>query len=118
MHAILMIGRDLELLRIRRMLIERDGHQVQVATEPQALCGIDTPLDLLIFCHTLPAADGKLACEIADRLWPDLPQLALITWSDHPQHYPRAQRAYIADGPGKLLFTIETLLAARPLYAA
>jgi hypothetical protein len=118
MRFIVMMGRDLELLRIRRMLIERDGHKVLVATEPDALYSIVASLDLLIFCHTLAAAEGKLACEIAEARWPGVSELALISWYDTPHLYPRAQRFYITDGPGKLLSTIEKLLSSKPLYAA
>jgi hypothetical protein len=118
MYAILMLGRDLELMKVRKMLIEHRGYRVHLATEPYALHSINTHIDLLIHCHTLSWADGRLARTIGAMRWPGLQELALIAWYDDPECYSGAQRFHTCDGPDKLLNTIDQLLPASAVCAA
>jgi hypothetical protein len=113
-----MIGRDLELLHIRKLLLQKEGFRVLTFSDPAELLDIGATVDLLILCHTVPGDDCELSLSIAASRWPEVKELVLVSWANVASCVHDAEQFFTIQGPEKLVTLVHELVRAVPLQPA
>ena len=109
--SILMYGRDSDLLKTRRWVLEACGYHVWTEDDlteiPPSLAALS--FDLLIICHSVPAEDCEIILELATLHWPAIKTLILRAGVSgcHTQFLSNVFE--IAEGPAKLVSTVNKI---------
>ena len=112
MSHVLLFGSDPWLRETRRLLLQREGHQVQSASH---ITDIDRkvhvePPDLLILCHSLSTGECRSAITYLQSRWP-LARTLLLTKGSSDGESLASECFDAQEGPGKFLATVSKLLA-------
>jgi hypothetical protein len=110
-----MIGRDRQLLSIRKILMQKEGFRVVDVTEPSELFSVQGDVDLIVLCHTVPTEDCELSLSIAAAQWPEARELVLVAWNNEGACGHGAEQFSTLQGPEKLLELVHQLVPAMPL---
>ncbi len=78
---LLIYGSDASLIQTRRWVLERVGHRVHTALQPEQFAQMleTEPADLIILCHSLSPHDRDAALSKATQLRPELGRLILAS---------------------------------------
>lgn len=118
--SILMYGRDSELLKIRKWVLESRGYQVRTEID---LCKIASALteenfDLLILCHSATVEDCEIVLELATLRWPAIKTLILRAGMQGCHAQLLGNVFDITGGPAMLLSAIDKITQAEPVADA
>jgi hypothetical protein len=110
--AILVYGRDAELLETRRWVLERAGMKVITVTDLAQAENIllNEAIDLFILCHTLSPEEGDLCLMKAQILRPEMKKLVLTANTPLGSLGPHEPKVSAFGGPKSLLFEVEKIL--------
>ncbi len=109
----LSISYDAALLSTRRLLLEREGHDVVSAEGfTEALERCDGKLDLIILCHSIPQKDKHTIVARCRKRGCNAPVLSLLR--PHERPIPEATHGTDAGDPRELLEAIKEILGERP----
>jgi len=112
MGVILIIGADHHLLETRQWMLEAQGYQVLPITCVEQLASLQSPVSLLIFCHSASQEDRELALQIASVRWPDARSLDLVAIGAPTSHLQVDEVFDTVDGPDRLMSRIRQLVPA------
>lgn len=115
-RSILMCGRNSELQRLRRKILERAGYSIFAASSnSEAITMLGTlPVDLLLLCHTLSTNECDELVRFTQDRWPQTKTLAL-SGIVSGCHDSQPDATYFAnEGPDLLLKQIHELLNREP----
>jgi PAS domain S-box-containing protein len=104
-------------LKLRKLLFEREGHQV--LTAPDGPTAIDIfkvqSIDAVIVDYRMPSMDGAVVAERLRELRPGVPIIMLSGENDVPNEAKQAVDAFVTKGesPAVLLETTASLLQVR-----
>jgi len=104
-------------LKLRKLLFEREGHQVLTAADGTS--GIDLfktqPIDAVILDYRMPEMDGAAVAEKLKELRPAVPIIMLSGENNVPKEAKQTVDAFITKGesPAVLLETTASLLQVR-----
>jgi hypothetical protein len=110
--AILLYGRDKQLLEIRQLLLQGSGYRVWVATSLEqidALSHTET-IDLLLLCHLLTLEQSGRALAFSQSRWPLMESLFLSVANPWGEAGNQERVFETSQGPAKLLATLGQLL--------
>jgi len=109
--SILIYGNDSTLLETRRLVLEKDRHDIYVSTELSEVerLAATTNVSLLILCHTLTRQESIVALIATHLLLPELKRLLL---TDDDYAYPSEGHLEILSaftGPRELISAVRRL---------
>jgi len=111
MSDILLVGRNLDLLRIRGLLLESRGHIVQciVPDEKTSEALNAHKVDLLMLCHTVPPEARSQLVVLARAANPGI-RVLLLQGSLEESSSWLAETVKVDDGPETLLDVVDQIL--------
>jgi len=117
--SILMYGRDSQLLKIRKWVLESCGYQVRTESD---LREIPTTLaaksfDLLILCHSATAEDCEIVLQLANLRCREIKTLILRAGVQSCHAELPSNVFDITDGPAKLLSAVNNITQSEPTIA-
>ena len=109
-HSLLLYGRNAELLYVRKLVLRSAGHEVRIATEPQAVEQMIQKAcpDVLILCHTLLDPERARVLDRMLSLCPGTKALILLAGKRSPPEGSHASLATL-EGPRRLLEVVDRL---------
>jgi hypothetical protein len=111
--CVVMYGTDEMLLHTRQWILESRGLQTIGLTHLHELqrISVETPIDLVILCHSLDQEGCDAALAVAAIRWPDTKTLILAPHLMGPSRLVGERKSVISiDGPRKLISSVEALL--------
>ena len=110
-HSLLLFGHDIELLRIRRLVLKTDGYEVFMSASLDVVERLlkAGEVDILVLCHSLTEDQRRRALnQIASKL-SIAKALVLVVG---PQAHREALHANhdVQEGPVRLLAAVESLV--------
>ncbi len=112
--AILMYGRDPQLIDTRRMVLERSGYKVLTTMNLAEIDRItaQSSLDLLILCYTLSMAECDRALASAHSQRPAIKSLVLVAGGSGCSSAQQVDGVFDAmEGPARLISTVGRLVS-------
>jgi DNA-binding response OmpR family regulator len=94
MSRVLLVDDDAPALELRKLILEREGHDVSIATTPAAARKLftETPPDTVVLDLRLPdAADGLSLIRAFRAAFPSVQIIALCGWPPDLENTPEAQ---------------------------
>ena len=112
MRTILLVGEDALLLESRALLLRSTGAETITASTYQfARESTAEEVDLVVLCHTIPAALRAEMSEDARRRWPDIPVVQVLKNEFETEPTLRyADEIVLSAEPGKLVRCTSELL--------
>jgi DNA-binding NtrC family response regulator len=103
--AVLVFGRDHQLIHTRGLILEKAGFRVRTASSlPDIHQLLSEPtMDVLLLCHSLSTAECNEALAMTQERWPRIQTISLISGSSGCSSQPTDAIMNAADGPAKLI---------------
>lgn len=109
---ILIYGLDLMLLRTRRWMLEQSGYTVLTAERIEDIeaIPIETPVKLIVLCHTLDLARRSKALAVASTRWPGVRNLSMATVSPRPRPSIPGEAMAAVQGPVEFIDIVRSVM--------
>jgi hypothetical protein len=107
---VLIYGKDERLLETRRMVLERSGHRVRVATRLADVVSMHEDPELLIFCHTVSLEECGRVIAMCQVRWPNAKSLFMSAGSMQRVANDSGEVLDALDGPEKLVSAIARIV--------
>ena len=106
--SVLVFGRDSQLVSTRRLILEKEGFQVCIASSLEDIQKLPTErtMDVMILCHTLSTEECNEALLLTHNRWPQIQTVALVTGSSSFGPNTADDIIEASEGPAKLIKAI------------
>ena|SRR5438067_1039952 len=111
---IVMLGHDEHLLATRQWVLQTRGYRVITSNDASILQSLPLmpPVQLLVLCHTLSAAERADAGAAARIRWPGVKSLMLTAEPSRAPSGILGQLLHTMDGPARLLSMVTELVGS------
>ena len=101
------------------MLLQSAGFQVIDVSSLEQLRSIESPIEVVVLCHTLPSAACKEALTIVQRRWPHAKELTLAPLGGKNDCAEHSDESFsTVEGPARLIARVRELVPVYPAFAA
>ena len=103
--AVLVFGRDYQLVHTRSLILEKAGFRVRTASSLPDLHQLlaEPTMDVLLLCHSLSTEECNQALAMTQERWPRIQSISLLSGGSgcHSEATDAVMNA--SDGPAKLI---------------